>query len=70
MIPNIIAVFFISIAFGFIFLWAGISGNLMIEVLVEGGVVRDFTILGVVFGGVVGTLGLWLKARGKRHGQG
>lgn len=35
----------------------------------EDTIVRDFTILGGVLGSVIGVVGLWLRAKGKRHGQ-
>lgn len=66
MIPSIIAVILISLAFAFLFLWAGISGTLMIEALGSDGLVRDFTIIGGILGGVIGVVGLWVREKGKR----
>ncbi len=60
------AILLISVLTGFIFLWAGIVGSLMIEYM-GNETVRFFTYAGVGLGGFVGCVGVYWRER-DRHG--
>ena len=67
-LTSFIAILLIAALTGFIFLWAGIVGSLMIEYMANE-TVRFFTYVGVTLGGLLGCIGVWLHER-KKHGQG
>lgn len=67
-IGSLIAIIFITFLTGLLFLWAGITGTLMIEALEDEGPIRTFTYWGMGLGGVLGVTATWLHEKGRRNG--
>jgi len=67
-LASFIAILLISVLTGFIFLWAGIVGSLMIEYMANE-TVRFFTYAGTGLGGLLGCFAVYLRRR-EKHGQG
>jgi len=68
-LSNIIAIIFVSLLVGVLFFISGVIGSLSIESW-ENPTIRVFTYIGLLVGGVVGTLGLWWHEKGKIDGKG
>ena len=62
------AILLLAALTGFIFLWAGITVELMIEYLIHNRSVRLFTILGLGIGFGFGCFGIYLRGK-KKHGR-
>lgn len=67
-LASFIAILLIAVLTGFVFLWAGIVGSLMIEYM-DDETVRFFTYVGVGIGGSLGCVAVYFYER-KKHGQG
>ena len=65
LLASFFAILIIAVGVGFLFLWAGIVGSLMIEGLVNNESIRFFTYLGVILGGGLGCIGVYLYERKK-----
>lgn len=66
-LSNIIAVTFVSLLTGVLFFTSGVIGSLAVESW-GNPTIRVFTYIGLVVGGVAGTLGLWWHEKGKIDG--
>ncbi len=67
-LASLLAIIFLSLLTGLIFLWAGIIGTLMIEAMTTEGPVKTFTYWGMGLGGCLGVLATWWHEKGKRDG--
>lgn len=68
-LASFIAILLIAVLTGFVFLWAGIIGSLMIDYFMYNEAVNLFTYIGFGLGGVLGSISVWIRER-KEHGQG
>ncbi len=68
-LASVIAILLIAVMTGFVFLWAGIMGSLMIDYFVYNETVNLFTYIGFGLGGVLGCIAVWCHER-KKYGQG
>ena len=68
-LASFIAILLIAVMTGFVFLWAGIMGSLMIDYFVYNETVNLFTYIGFGLGGVLGCIAVWCHER-KKYGQG
>ncbi len=62
---SFVAVAIMAVVVGFLFLWAGIVGSLMLNGLMYNESIRTFTYIGLGLGGGLGCVGVWLYERKK-----